>query len=67
MLKSNPKYVLRNYLGENAIQAAKSKDFSEVSRLLKLLESPFDEHPGSKRYADLPPDWASRIEISCSS
>jgi uncharacterized protein YdiU (UPF0061 family) len=67
MLKSNPKYVLRNYLGENAIQAAKSKDFSEVFNLLKLLESPFDAHPGLERYAGHPPDWASQIEISCSS
>ncbi len=67
MLKKNPKYVLRNYLGENAIQAAKSKDFSEVARLLTLLESPFEEHPGCEAYAGLPPDWASRIEISCSS
>jgi uncharacterized protein YdiU (UPF0061 family) len=67
MLMSNPDVVLRNYLGENAIQAAKSKDFSEVSRLLKLLESPFDEHPGFEQYAELPPNWASQIEISCSS
>jgi uncharacterized protein YdiU (UPF0061 family) len=67
MLNSNPAFVLRNYLGESAIQAAKSKDFSEVSRLLKLLESPFDEHPGFEHYAGFPPDWASQIEISCSS
>jgi uncharacterized protein YdiU (UPF0061 family) len=67
MLKSNPTVVLRNYLGETAIQAAKSKDFSEVARLLKLLESPFDDHPGFEHYAGLPPDWANQIEISCSS
>jgi uncharacterized protein YdiU (UPF0061 family) len=67
MLKSNPSFVLRNYLAETAIQAAKSKDFSEVARLLKLLESPFDDHPGFEHYAGLPPDWANQIEISCSS
>jgi uncharacterized protein YdiU (UPF0061 family) len=54
-------------LAETAIQAAKSKDFSEVARLLKLLESPFDDHPGFEHYAGLPPDWANQIEISCSS
>jgi serine/tyrosine/threonine adenylyltransferase len=32
-----------------------------------LLESPFKEHPGFEAYAGLPPDWASGIEISCSS
>jgi uncharacterized protein YdiU (UPF0061 family) len=67
MFKTNPKYVLRNHLGEQAIRAAKLKDFSEVNTLLKLLESPFDEHPGFDAYADFPPDWASSIEISCSS
>jgi len=67
MLKTNPKFVLRNHLGEQAIQAAKLKDFSRVDTLLMLLESPFDEHPGFGEYADFPPDWASSIEISCSS
>jgi uncharacterized protein YdiU (UPF0061 family) len=67
MLKTNPKFVLRNHLGEQAIQAAKLKDFSQVQTLLTLLESPFDEHPGFDAYADFPPSWASSIEISCSS
>ncbi len=67
MLKSNPKYVLRNHLGELAIRAAQAKDFSQVATLLKLLESPFEEHPGFESYADFPPDWAGSIEISCSS
>ena len=67
MLKNNPKFVLRNHLGEQAIRAAKLKDFSGVDTLLTLLQSPFDEHPGHDAYADFPPDWASSIEISCSS
>jgi serine/tyrosine/threonine adenylyltransferase len=67
MLKINPKYVLRNYLGEQAIAKAKLKDFSEVETLLKLLQAPYDEHVGFERFADLPPDWAADIEISCSS
>jgi uncharacterized protein YdiU (UPF0061 family) len=67
MLKTNPKFVLRNHLAEQAIQQAKHKDFSELATLLRLLESPFDEHPGFEAYADFPPDWASGIEISCSS
>ncbi len=67
MLKSNPKFVLRNHLGEQAIRAAKTKDFSNLATLQKLLESPFDEHLGFEAFADFPPDWASGIEISCSS
>ena len=67
MKKSNPKYVLRNHLGEQAIKAAKAKDFTETARLLNLLQSPYEEHPNMEQYAGFPPDWASSIEISCSS
>ena len=67
MLKTNPKFVLRNHLGEEAIRAAKDKDFSQVAALLALLARPFDEHPGNEARAGFPPDWASGIEISCSS
>ena len=67
MLNCNPKFVLRNHLGEQAIRAAKGGDFSELATLQRLLERPFDEHPGHEAYADFPPDWASSISISCSS
>ena len=67
MLRSNPKFVLRNHLGEQAIQQAKMGDFSGVSTLLTLLSAPFDEHPDFETYAAFPPDWASSIAISCSS
>ena len=67
MFKNNPKFVLRNHLGEEAIQAAKLKDFSKVDTLLELLQSPFDEHPGHESFAAFPPEWASSIAISCSS
>jgi uncharacterized protein YdiU (UPF0061 family) len=67
MLNNNPKFVLRNHLGEQAIRAAKLGDFSEFQTLQRLLERPFDEHPGHDAWADFPPDWASSIEISCSS
>jgi serine/tyrosine/threonine adenylyltransferase len=66
-LKNNPKYVLRNHLGEQAIRAAKLKDFSGVQNLLTVLETPFDEHPEFESFAAFPPDWAAGIEISCSS
>jgi len=67
MARSNPKYVLRNHLGEQAIRRAKEKDFSEVATLLTLLQSPFEDHPGCESHAGFPPDWAAGIEISCSS
>ncbi|MDM0013234.1 YdiU family protein [Variovorax sp. J22P168] len=67
MLGHNPKFVLRNHLGQQAIEAAAARDFSGVATLLALLESPFDEHAGHEEFAGFPPDWASTIEISCSS
>lgn len=64
----NPKYILRNYLAQVAIQKAETeRDFSEVDRLLKLLSCPFDEQPEMESYAAPAPDWARKIEISCSS
>ncbi|MBY4897497.1 YdiU family protein [Cupriavidus sp. AU9028] len=63
----NPKYVLRNHLAETAIRQARDKDFSEVQRLLAVLSRPFDEQPEAESYAALPPDWASGLEVSCSS
>ena len=67
MLAANPKYVLRNHLGELAIRAAKQKDFSQVAALLFVLQAPFDEHPQYEALAGFAPDWANSIEISCSS
>ncbi|MEK9951071.1 MAG: protein adenylyltransferase SelO family protein, partial [Curvibacter sp.] len=67
MLKVNPKFVLRNHLGELAIRQARAKDYTGVAKLLALLEAPSAEHPGHEAEAGFPPDWASSIEISCSS
>ncbi len=67
MLRTNPKYVLRNHLAEMAIGRARQKDFGGVAELLEVLQSPFDEHPAHEALAGFPPEWASHIEISCSS
>ena len=63
----NPKYILRNYLAQVAIEKAQNGDFEEVRRLLGVLERPFDDQPENDAYAALPPDWASHLEVSCSS
>jgi uncharacterized protein YdiU (UPF0061 family) len=63
----NPKYILRNYLAQVAIDKAQAGDYSEVSKLLAILERPYDEQPEHDAYAALPPDWASHLEVSCSS
>jgi uncharacterized protein YdiU (UPF0061 family) len=67
MLRTNPQVVLRNHLGEIAIQRAREGDFSLLQRLQAALEQPFDALPGCDDLADFPPEWAAQIEISCSS
>ena len=68
MDRVNPKYILRNYLAQIAIEkAVMQRDYSEIDRLLVLLSRPFDEQPEMEQYAALPPDWAQHISVSCSS
>lgn len=65
--ENNPSVVLRNHLAEQAIAQANQKDFSMLQELLEVLEKPFTEHPKHTAWAGFPPDWASSIQISCSS
>ncbi len=63
----NPRYILRNYLAQRAIEAAEQGDYEEVRRLHAVLSRPFDEQPGMEAYAERPPEWGRHLEISCSS
>ena len=63
----NPKYILRNHLAQVAIEKAQRKDFTEIATLLTILAAPFDDQPEYDDYAALPPEWASQLEVSCSS
>ena len=67
MNQVNPKYILRNYLAQNAITAAQNGDYSEVQKLFTVLQKPFDEQPEYDDYSKLPPEWGKTLEISCSS
>ncbi len=67
MNRVNPWVVLRNHLAQAAIARSEAGDHSEVQRLYRVLQNPFDEQPQHQQDADFPPEWAAAIEVSCSS
>lgn len=67
MKRVNPKYILRNYMAEIAIKKAEQNDYTEIERLFNLLQKPFEEQPENESYSGLPPEWAQKISVSCSS
>ncbi len=67
MCAINPKYILRNYLAQLAIQKSEQGDHSELNKLYEILKNPYGEQPEHEQYASEAPDWAQSLQISCSS
>ncbi len=65
MNRTNPKYVLRNYMAQLAIDAADKGDYDLTDELYQLLKRPYDEHPDNEKWFAKRPEWA-RNKVGCS-
>ena len=67
MNQVNPKFILRNYMAQEAIDAAEDSNFSKLETLIVVLTQPFEELKEHQKFANKSPAWAQDLEISCSS
>jgi len=67
MLRTNPKYVLKNYILQEAIDKAQNDDFTLLNDLLRLAQNPYDEHDEFERYSQSTPHQFKNLKLSCSS
>ncbi len=67
MLQTNPKFVLKNYMLQEAITAAENGDFSVVDDLFEIAKDPYAEHETHERWAGATPEEFKNRKLSCSS
>ena len=67
MNQMNPKFILRNYMAQEAIDAAENYDYSKLETIITVITNPFKELQKYQNFANKSPAWAKNLEISCSS
>ncbi len=61
----NPRFVLRNYIAQEVIDAATAGDAALLHEVMDVLRRPYDEQPGKERFSGKRPEWA-RTKVGCS-
>ena len=61
----NPKYVLRNYMAQLAIDDADEGDYRLIDELFQMLKNPYDDQPKHEKWFAKRPEWA-RHKVGCS-
>jgi len=69
MCDTNPRYILRNWIAQQAIEKAEKGDFSEVKLLYEVLSTPYVKQDKAEQagYANPVPEWSKELVVSCSS
>ena len=69
MQENNPKYILRNWIAQKAIEKAENGDYDLVELLQKILSNPYIEHKEAEEqgFSGPVPDWSRDLVVSCSS
>ncbi len=65
MNQVNPKYVLRNYMAQLAIDEANKGQYTLIDEFYQLLKKPYDEQPAAEKWFAKRPEWA-RHKVGCS-
>ena len=65
MDRSNPVYIPRNHLVEEALSAATAGDLNPLQQLLIAVSAPYDERPGLERYAEPAPEGSGDYRTFC--
>jgi len=65
MLQSNPKYVLKNYILQEAIEKAEKGNYTLVNSLFEIAQNPYGEHEACEHWAGVTPDEFKNQKLSC--
>ena len=69
MQRTNPRYILRNWIAQLAVEKAEDNDYSAFNKIYQVFQHPFtyQDEAETMGFADPPPEWAYRLKVSCSS